>query len=391
MTYVSVEGINSSNNELKGIITSLSSDVAEIENDISKIQQAVSELLSYQGQEASLPLSEPRENPLDNQAYGPRRFQYIWNINIPSSLTSISSGTSSMLLDTKEKIEFLNYCSKNLDTLSERVEQLIQQIELQLGVSYTGNIKSFFHSLKGNSGWEEMKKIINESVSKRNNDELYLKFHSQNKKKDIVDFALDELGNRYLVGGVPYLSTKYALWYQNKYGMGATPSDNWCAEFVSYAVENSGNKGAVPPYLSVADGMREVKEMANNNQGEWHDASDMTYQPKRGDIFYVDNGKSSHTGIVLGSENDHIYTIEGNTVSDDGNYYAGSSENSSFGGYVNTRTRDRSYLSGGGFYSPNYATNKVPQTTVSEVTLAMKDDIQNKFNQGGNQQKVDMG
>ena len=117
---------------------------------------------------------------------------------------------------------------------------------------------------------------------------------------------------------------------------------------------------------------------------EWHDL-------KRGDIFYVDNGKSSHTGIVLGSENNHIYTIEGNTVSDDGNYYAGSNENSSFGGYVNTRTRDRSYLSGGGFYSPNYKTNQVPQTPISETALAMKDDIQNKFNQGGNQQKVDMG
>ena len=160
-------------------------------------------------------------------------------------------------------------------------------------------------------------------------------------------------------------TTKYGYWYMNQHpGSGMQSDSAFCAAGVTYAMESAGNKGIIDPYISVQAGADNVKR---SSRGQWHDITDSNYQPQRGDIFYkgVD-----HTGIVLGCEENYIYTIEANTASDAG-----------IRGYVNTRVREKSgenaYITVGGYYTPdcyiNYSAND------SNITLT-SDYIQNKLN-----------
>ena len=94
--------------------------------------------------------------------------------------------------------------------------------------------------------------------------------------------------------------TKYGKWY------GINPG-KWCAMFVSWSAHNSGiNNDIIPYFASVQIGMDWFKE---NNLFKYKEK----YTPKAGDIIFFKNNGASRTGIVIASDGNYVYTIEGNT------------------------------------------------------------------------------
>ena len=118
-----------------------------------------------------------------------------------------------------------------------------------------------------------------------------------NRNVPIVNTAYKQIGNH---GGAPYWS-----WY----GFGGHVA--WCACFVSWCENELGylsqNKG--PKFAVTTDGINWFKA-----RNQWHDGSET---PKAGDLVFFDweqNGWDDHVGIVAGTSDDRIYTIEGNST-----------------------------------------------------------------------------
>ena len=162
----------------------------------------------------------------------------------------------------------------------------------------------------------------------------------------------------------------YFLNNDSSYAKYMTNDAAFCAAAVTYALTKSGNGNAITPYISVQTGAQNAIKSAASGKGVWHSASDTSYQPQRGDIFYnFDSG--GHTGVVLGSDENYVYTIEANTSSEfkDGRSY----------GTVNTRVREKSYISPvnslSGYYSPDVNINK--SNTNVEIS---QETINNKLN-----------
>ena len=112
----------------------------------------------------------------------------------------------------------------------------------------------------------------------------------------IVDIAFKQIGNK---GGAPFWS-----WY----GFGGHVA--WCACFVSWCEDQLGyiSQGKAPKFAVTTDGINWFKA-----RNQWHEASET---PKAGDIVFFDweqNGWDDHVGIVAGTTDDRIYTIEGNS------------------------------------------------------------------------------
>lgn len=112
--------------------------------------------------------------------------------------------------------------------------------------------------------------------------------------QNIVDIALSQVGN---VGGQPYWS-----WY------GFDSRVEWCACFVSWVLNQAGysepkfaacqNQGV--PYFS--------------SKGRWANRGYSDIAP--GDVIFFDwqgDGHSDHVGIVIGTDGNRVYTIEGNS------------------------------------------------------------------------------
>ena len=397
---VSIEKIREYNNQIKDIVSHLDNSYLNVMDDLRAVEDSIAKLKSWNGKEASemykvnddffhAEVLSGRNSVQKKASY----YRYIWNISIQNSLDT----NSIPYLDSiKEQIDILSTISKKIDSSEEELAKFIYELETQLGVdliSQSDHVTDFFNQLKENPAWEEMKRVSEEAKRKKQNDEIYQKYRSKSGQADLVDCALDELGNKFLLSTY---STKYALWYKANYpNSGASASDNWCAEFVTYSFHKSGNISKITPYLSVSDGSIEAKNSANNGTGSWHDASDESYQPKRGDIFY----KNGHTGIVIASDEDYIYTIEGNTIQDDGTYYVKDGSSNSGGGVVNTRIRDKDYVNIG-YYSPDIPLNtsgieQSLDTSFSSDYLSTKNSIQSNFDilsvQGGHTTKHSMG
>lgn len=113
--------------------------------------------------------------------------------------------------------------------------------------------------------------------------------------EDIVMVAKSQVGN---VGGKPYWQ-----WY------GFTSHVEWCACFVSWCANESGQLNVtVPKFAKVEDGIKWFKD-----NGKWQDRF---YTPKSGDIIFFDwnnDNDPDHVGIVEKVEDNIIYTIEGNS------------------------------------------------------------------------------
>lgn len=397
MSTVSVNETENIANSLKTIASILKSDYDSITGVISQINSCLDTLQNWNGLDA---ISEPypyEEIPLSDGFLGnfftkKQYYKYIWNIQTEGENNANNTLSNTTLKQIQENIDLLDMNSDDLNLLAGTLYGFITTIGSLLQVNYDGDIKTFFSTVKDTEGWQEAKKMAEEAKVQKEVDELYLKFRSTDGNDDYVDFILDELGNRRFPQGIEGVlddgnqgdrgSSKYGQWYINYYLNHEDSNisevkymDNdaaFCAASVSYAFVNSGNEDAITPFIAVDSGAVQAKASANNGNGTWHSASDTSYQPKRGDIFYKVGGENgNHTGIVLGSDENYIYTIEGNTASD-------FKEGWSFG-TVNTRVRDKSYINTGhslaGYYSPNVTINQ----SVINVEIS-QDTIDNKLN-----------
>lgn len=396
-TVDSVE-IESISNSLKNVVANLQNDYNSINNTINKINNCIETLENWNGNYASNEIlyqlesfSGPLGLPLKKRIY----YRDIWDIKVSKNNYSLSS-ISTILDKFQENINLLDLKSDDLNLLSSTLYSYISTLGSLLQVDYEGDISKFFNDIKDNPGWQFEKLNAQETIELKETDELYLKFRSQSGNDDFVDFLLDELGNRRFPQGIDGVvddgnqnnrgASQYAQWYIDYYTR--FPNENsrvnamdndaaYCATAVTYALVNSGNEGVIPPFISVSNGADTVIQMANEGIGVWHPASDASYQPQRGDLFYkVGGGNGNHVGIVLASDENYIYTIEGNT----------SSNIESFG-TVNTRVRPLAYVNTGnssaGYYTPDvYINHSVTDVDISEQTILDKTNpqVMNDYN-----------
>ncbi|MDE6727089.1 MAG: CHAP domain-containing protein [Oscillospiraceae bacterium] len=110
---------------------------------------------------------------------------------------------------------------------------------------------------------------------------------------DIVNHAVKQAGN---FGGEPYWS-----WYGFSYRI------EWCAAFVSWCYAEAGMKG---PFFCAcnSEGIAWFKRV-----GQWVGPEYRDIAP--GDCIFFDwdlNGLANHVGLVIGTDGEKVYTIEGN-------------------------------------------------------------------------------
>ena len=385
---VSVEGTEAIANELKEITSILKDDYDSISMAITKINENINTLKSWNGADAiTEPYPSKMELSPDNFNYNKIFYKYVWDINITNESSASTALSSSLFRQIEESLDLLDMKSDDLNLLASTLYGFITTLGSLLQVDFDGSAKNFFNSIKDTAGWLETKKIAEEAIAQKEVDELYLKFRSTDGNDDYVDFFLDELGNRRYPQGLPGVdddgtypdkgSSKYGQWYMNyflnndsSYAKYMTNDAAFCAAAVTYALTKSGNGNAITPYISVQTGAQNAINSAASGKGVWHSASDTSYQPQRGDIFY-NFDSCGHTGVVLGSDENYVYTIEANTSSEfkDGWSY----------GTVNTRVREKSYISPvnslSGYYSPDVNINN--SNTNVEIS---QDTINSKLN-----------
>ena len=352
MNAVSPKQIELYGTEINEIANKLMEQLNQIEADLNTINNSIEKLKSYDKQDASEITVEPHYGEMSfslgnvydfvNKTF--KHFKYIWDVSVSPSDTIEAL---SVIKNTKESISSLNLSGEDLNAFAAMLSNTIFIIENEIlkrrgykraDYSQYDGLTDLFNTIKDNDIWNEYKDTAKYSKELKEKDLLYNKYRTKDEKENYVDFLLDEIGNHRMITDND--NTKYAIWFNRHYGM-LSYSDAFCAAGVSYTLANSGNGNVLNPYVGVSSCASDAKSKANQGIGEWHSASDKTYQPKRGDIFF--NG-AAHTGIVLDSDENYMYTIEANTSSDD-----------SKKGYVNTRIRtlkDDPYITNGGFYSP---------------------------------------
>ncbi len=355
MSSVSPEQVDLYGKEINEIASSLLEQLNQIESDFNTIKTSIETLKSYDKADAS---EVTIENPHGDEKFYLynikqyiekifKHFKYVWDIKVNSSNMD---ETSSIINSTKESINSLSLSGKDLNEFAVMLSNTISLIETEIlgrglysktNYSQYNGLADLFNTVKDDAIWQEYKTTAYYSKKMKQNDLLYKKYRTKNGNDDYVDFLLDEIGNHRMTSD--NRNTKYAIWFNKEYGM-INYNDAFCAAGVSYTLANTGNSEILKPYINVAAGASDAKAKASQGIGEWHSATDITYQPKRGDIFYKVGAHTGHTGIVLDSDENYIYTIEANTSSDEDQ-----------SGYVNTRIRNlrnNSYITSGGFYSP---------------------------------------
>ncbi len=111
--------------------------------------------------------------------------------------------------------------------------------------------------------------------------------------QEIVDIALSQVGN---IGGQPYWS-----WY------GFDSRVAWCATYVSWVLSQSGY--SEPKFAACHS--QGVPYFAEN--GQWASRGFEDIAP--GDVIFFDwegDGRANHVGIVVGTDGERVYTVEGN-------------------------------------------------------------------------------
>lgn len=112
--------------------------------------------------------------------------------------------------------------------------------------------------------------------------------------QNIVDIALSQVGN---VGGQPYWS-----WY------GFDSRVEWCACYVSWVLNQAGY--TEPKFAACQS--QGVPYFSSN--GQWANRGYSDIAP--GDVIFFDwegDGSSDHVGIVIGTDGNRVYTVEGNS------------------------------------------------------------------------------
>ncbi len=204
----------------------------------------------------------------------------FWEMNIINSnvkeeekeIETIDENGNTKLVKVKRKVLYIDIQSKSVEEMIQRYnfnEQQLQQLaELQ---------KDEYNSM-----WS------------------YVLYGSSTGSNKIVNVALAQVGN---VGGQPFWS-----WY------GFENRVEWCACFVSWCANECGyiTAGTIPKFASCeSEGVTWFKTC-----GLWKERG---YTPKPGDIIFFDwanDEKADHVGIVEKTENERVYTIEGNSSGD---------------------------------------------------------------------------
>lgn len=112
--------------------------------------------------------------------------------------------------------------------------------------------------------------------------------------QNTVNIALSQVGN---VGGQPYWS-----WY------GFNSRVEWCACFVSWVLNQAGY--SEPKFAACQS--QGVPYFSSN--GRWANRGYSDIAP--GDVIFFDwqgDGHSDHVGIVIGTDGNRVYTVEGNS------------------------------------------------------------------------------
>ena len=110
----------------------------------------------------------------------------------------------------------------------------------------------------------------------------------------VVDIAKSQVGN---VGGYPYWS-----WY------GFNGRVEWCACFVSWCYNQMGL--SEPRFAGCTSGGMEWF----TSRGQWGDRDYTNIAPGDAIFFDWDNsGNADHVGIVIGTDGERVYTVEGNS------------------------------------------------------------------------------
>lgn len=112
----------------------------------------------------------------------------------------------------------------------------------------------------------------------------------------------------------------------------------WCAAFVSFCLRRANVKeSAAPSHVNCTTWLNKFRSASDNYS--YHERG--TYDPIKGDIIFFKSNTTSrasdHVGLVIGTANGYIYTIEGNT---------------SNGVYIKSYRHSDTYIVG--FAVPNY-------------------------------------
>lgn len=128
-------------------------------------------------------------------------------------------------------------------------------------------------------------------------------------QSELTKIAKQQVGNG---------SQKYRTWYYGSDLSGV----NWCAVFISWLFNqvNGINK-----YLIKTDGAGTFARYSDGKYGKWYEPNQIT--PREGDVImfrwggtYTDKYHSDHVGYVYAVDNTYVYTIEGNTGSNNADY-----------------------------------------------------------------------
>lgn len=376
MSSVNPEQVKNYGDELNKIANNLKEALFNMQNDLNILNEAIKTLESYNGKDSTEMYLVPPTREIDPKLLLGEKtvpsilqtcYKNVWTIKVTKNgLEDVSS----IINDTLNEVDSLNVSGEDLEKLSEILNDYITLIEKQILVgrgykrnSYSEyqNLDDLFTTIKDNDIWKEYKETAIYANKVKKEDLLYQKYRTKNGEGDYVDFLLDEMGNHRMT--TDNRNTKYGYWFNQTYGW-MNYNDAFCAAGVSYTLASSGASQVLNPYIGVSAGATDAKQKASQGQGEWHSAQDKDYQPQRGDIFFKG---AAHTGIVLDSDENYIYTIEANTSSDE-----------SISGYVNTRVRDKnSYITDGGYYSPSISLNESSNDQNIEIT---QDYINKKVN-----------
>lgn len=148
-----------------------------------------------------------------------------------------------------------------------------------------------FKAVKENGEW----RLENYIVDAPAYEQQYTELITTNRigAPDIVEIAKQEVGN---FGGEPYWD-----WYGFSYHI------EWCAAFVSWCYNEAGQNG--PFFVACnSEGIYWFKKV-----GQWAEPDYRDIAP--GDAIFFDwdlNGSANHVGLVIGTDGEKVYTIEGN-------------------------------------------------------------------------------
>lgn len=139
-------------------------------------------------------------------------------------------------------------------------------------------------------------------------------YKSQNKRQQVVDIAMSQNGTK---EGTSYNNQiKYNDWYS-----GTGSSSPYCAIFTMWCFNEAGmyKRGSNGPPIIDSASCTSLA-LAYNKLGRFVWATE-DYEPRPGDLVLYSKGSGAnklgrtfnHIGIVVNTDEDHIYTVEGNT------------------------------------------------------------------------------